>query len=210
MTRKRRMILRSGAITTIDGPEDRPVELSWFTDEDRAALLAFYRDLPREDQLYLKDDVTNQLILDRLIENMHDGLALMTVAYDGDRIVGETSQHFIHHGWSRHVSELRPVMHRDFKGYGIGETMIREQIEVASELGLDKVIVRLLQVQKERRRTLEGLGFVKEATLKDHATDLLGKRHNMIIMSCYVAELWRNMEDLIRYTDLPPQSPADI
>lgn len=210
MGTKRRIVLRTGDISTIPGPDGKEIRISWFKDEDRGALLKFYRELPREAQLYLKDDVTNQLILDRLIETMHDGLALMTVAWDQDKIIGETSQHFINHGWSRHVSELRPLIHRAYKGHAIGETMIREQIEVASEMGLDKVIVRLLQLQKERRRTLENLGFVKEATLKDHATDLLGKRHNMIIMSCYVAELWRTMEDLIRETDLPPMTPADL
>ncbi len=210
MIKKSRIVPRSGLIRRIDGPGGRPVEVAWFKDEDRDALLGFYRSLPREDQLYLKDDVTNQIILERLIEHMHEGLALMITAKDGERIVGETTQHFIHHGWSRHVSELRPLMHRDYKGHGIGEIMIHEHIEVASEMGLDKIIVRLLQVQKARRRTLEQIGFVKEATLKDHATDLQGKRHNMIIMSCHVADLWRKMEDLIRETDHPPMASADL
>jgi RimJ/RimL family protein N-acetyltransferase len=210
MPRGRRVVLRSGTVDTIETDGGKQIVISWFKEEDRDALLRFYRELPKEAQLYLKDDVTNQMILDRLIEHIHDGLALMIVARDGDKIVAETTQHFIHHGWSRHVSELRPLIRNEYKGNGIGQPMIREQIEVASEMGLDKVIVRLLQVQRERRRTLEHLGFVKEATLRDHATDLTGKRHNMIIMSCHVSELWRKMEDLIRETDIPPMAPQDL
>lgn len=202
--------LRNGVILTLEAGGDRKVDLGWFQDEDRDPLLAFYRSLPKEDRLYLKDDVTNQLLLDRLIEHMHDGRVIMVVArYDG-KIVGEASQHFLHHGWTRHVSELRPLLRKEFDGYGIFEAMVREHIEVASEQGLDKVVVRLLQLQKERKRKLEQLGFEQEAVLRDHATDLQGKRHNMIIMSNYVSELWRRMEDLIRDTDLPPMNPADL
>jgi RimJ/RimL family protein N-acetyltransferase len=202
--------LRNGVIMSIDVNEEKKVDLVWFQDEDRDDLLSFYRSLPKEDRLYLRDDVTNQLLLDRLIEQMHDGRVLMLVGRDGSRIVGETTQHFIHHGWTRHVSELRPLIHKEYEGHGILESMVREQIEVASELGLDKVVVRLLDIQTERRRLLEKLGFEKEASLRDHATDLQGNRHNMIIMSNYVSELWRRMEDLIRETDLPPMPPPDL
>jgi hypothetical protein len=202
--------LRNGIISTLEAGGDRKVDLAWFQEEDRDALLAFYRSLPKEDRLYLRDDVTNQLLLDRLIEQMHDGLVLMVVARHGAKIVGESTQHFIHHGWSRHVSELRPLLRKEYEGYGIFEAMVREHIEVASELGLDKVVVRLLHIQKERKRMLETIGFEQEAVLKDHATDLEGKRHNMVIMSNYVSELWRRMEDLIRETDLPPMPPQDM
>lgn len=202
--------LRNGIISTLEAGGDRKVDLAWFQEEDRDALLAFYRSLPKEDRLHLRDDVTNQLLLDRLIEQMHDGLVLMVVARHGAKIVGESTQHFIHHGWSRHVSELRPLLRKEYEGYGIFEAMVREHIEVASELGLDKVVVRLLHIQKERKRMLEMIGFEQEAVLKDHATDLEGKRHNMVIMSNYVSELWRRMEDLIRETDLPPMPPQDM
>ncbi|MBW2264025.1 MAG: hypothetical protein JRG91_18845 [Deltaproteobacteria bacterium] len=202
--------LRNGVMLTIEAGGDRKVDLAWFQDENRDGLLAFYRSLPKEDRLYLRDDVTNQLLLDRLIEYMHDGRVIMVVARHEGKIVGEATQHFIHHGWTRHVSELRPLLRREFDGYGIFEAMVREHIEIASEQGLDKVIVRLLQIQKERKRKLEQIGFEQEAVLRDHATDLQGKRHNMIIMSNYVSELWRRMEDLIRDTDLPPMTPADL
>jgi RimJ/RimL family protein N-acetyltransferase len=209
MKRGKYIALRSGTILSIDLPDARVVDLSWFRDEDRDDLLAFYRGLPDESRHYLRDDVTNQLILDRLIERMHEGMSLMLVARIQDRIVGETTQHFIHHGWTRHVSELRPLLEKTCEGHGVIEAMVREHIEVASELGLDKVVVRLLDSQKHQKRTLENIGFEKEAVLKGHATDLEGKRHNMIIMSNNVADLWRRMEDLIRETDLPPMKSPD-
>ena len=48
------------------------------------------------------------------------------------------------------------------------------------------------------------MGFVLEAILRDHATDLAGKKHDIYIMSNYMAELWRKMEDMIMYQEFPP------
>ena len=44
---------------------------------------------------------------------------------------------------------------------------------------------------------MEALGFQREAVLKDHVTDLRGRPHDLVIMTNYVAELWRKMEDAI-------------
>jgi len=205
---KHQLLLRSGPISSVDLPDGKRVDVSWFKDGDRKDLLAFYRDLPAEDRLYLRSDVTNQAILDRLVDELHEGIGVMIVCREGAAIIGECTQHFIHHGWSRHVSELRHVVRREFEGHGLEEIMIKEHIEVANDLGLDKVIVRLLELQKEKQRILESLGFEREAVLRSHATDLRGARHNMVIMSNYVAELWRRMEDLMRKTDMPAETDA--
>ncbi len=210
MKTARPIILRKGMAHEVPLADGRRIKIAWWNDASREALLGFYRGLPEENRHYLKADVTNQVILDRLIEEMHEGGALMILAWDGDRIVGETTQHFVSHGWTRHVSELRPLLMPQYEGHSILDVMIGEQVEAASEMGLDKVVVRLLEVQKDRRRMLEDLGFVLEATLAGHATDLQGRRHDMLIMSNTVVDLWRRMEDLIRETDSSPMPPEDM
>jgi RimJ/RimL family protein N-acetyltransferase len=178
-----------------------PVVLRLFEDGDTEALAAFYRSLPAEDRMVLKVDVTNRKVLGELVGEIESGLAIMILALEGDRIVGEATLHIHPHGWTRHVGELRLVMLREYSGRGLTRMLLKQQAEVANFKGLDKIIYRILDIQKDALRALEEVGFVKEAVLKRHATDQAGIKHDMIIMSNFVVELWRTMEDLIQDTD---------
>ena len=79
-----------------------------------------------------------------------------------------------------------------------------ELVEIASAHGLDKLTYQVLDDQVRLRSMLKNMGFVEEAVLRDHATDLAGAKHDIIIMSNYMAELWRKMEDMILDHEFPP------
>jgi ribosomal protein S18 acetylase RimI-like enzyme len=87
---------------------------------------------------------------------------------------------------------------------GLGGILVMELVEVASAQGLDKLIYMVLDDQVRLKKMLQDMGFVQEAILRDHATDLSGKKHDIYIMSNYMAELWRKMEDMIMYQEFPP------
>ena len=182
-------------VTLTDGTQ---VTIRFFKDSDRENLFQFYRQLPAEDRMFLKDDVTNIPIFENLLERIHRGRIIMLLAIHGKKIVGESALHVYFHGWTRHVGELRAVVLRDYVGKGLTRVLLREQIDVAISKGLDKIVFRILDTQKDARKALEELGFVKEAVLKAHATDLKGMKHDMLIMSNFVSELWRKMEDMIK------------
>ncbi len=178
--------------------DDTDVFIRFFTDTDSDLLFDFYRHLPEEDRLTLKDDVTNRKIFGELVERIHRGLATMIVAFHEGKIVGESTLHRHLHGWTRHVGELRAVILRDYSGLGLTRALLKAQIEVANAKGLEKVVFRILDNQKDSKKALEEVGFVQEAVLSRHAMDLHGNLHDIIIMSNFVADLWRKMEDLIR------------
>lgn len=182
-------------ITLSDGTE---VKLRFFRDVDADDLLRFYRELPDEDRMFLKDDVTNRNIFKILVDKIHRGRTVLIVAFLDERIVGEAALHINLFGWARHVGELRAVVLREFSGVGLTRALIREQVGVAITKGLDKLVFRILETQKDSRKALEELGFEKEAVLKRHAMDMNGQKHNVIIMSNYVSELWKQFEDMIR------------
>ena len=75
--------------------------------------------------------------------------------------------------------------------------MVSRLIEHAVLKGLDKIVFQAMDTQHGAIKSMEMLGFTKEAVLKDHVTDLRGRPHNLIILTNYVAELWRKMEDTI-------------
>ncbi len=179
----------------------RPIDES---DEER--LLQFYRDLPPETRLRLRQDNTNRKVLRRFLEEIPLGRMALLGAFDTEqeRIVAEGSLRIMHHGWARHVGEVRYCLDPDWAPSGLGGLIVLELVEIAATQSLDKLVYYVLDDQVRLKAMLKNMGFVEEAALRDHATDLAGKKHDVYIMSNYMAELWRKMEDMILDHEFPP------
>jgi RimJ/RimL family protein N-acetyltransferase len=166
-------------------------------DEDQ--LLAFYRGLPDDTRLRLKQDNANRAILRRFLENISLGtvITLCAIGPDGKTVVAEVTLRVQHHGWLRHVGEIRYCVAPEWETTALPELLLMQIVEISATLGLDKIVYLVLDDQQRLRQLLESLGFKAEAELANHATDLHGKKHSVIIMSNLIAELWRQMEDMI-------------
>ena len=186
--------------------ENRAVQLRPLDEEDEEALLTFYRELPPETRLRLRQDNTNRKVLRRFLEEIPLGRMALLGAIDPEtqRVVCEGSLRIMHHGWARHVGEIRYCLDPDWAPSGLGGMIVLELVDIASMQSLDKLIYYVLDDQVRLKAMLKNVGFVEEALLRDHATDLAGKKHDIYIMSNYMAELWRKMEDMIMYQEFPP------
>ncbi|MDY0000098.1 MAG: GNAT family protein [Polyangia bacterium] len=187
--------------------EDRRLLLEPLSACDEDALLGFYRSLSPEVRLRLRQDNTNRKILKRFLEEIElGGLILLGAVVPGaepKEIVGEVTLRILHHGWARHVGEIRYCLNHEKAPPDLGGMLIREIVEIAAAQGLDKLTYQVLDDQIRLRALLKNLGFTEEAVLRDHATDLTGKKHDVYIMSNYMAELWRKMEDMIMDREFP-------
>lgn len=183
------------------------VIVSPLSSEDEDILLQFYRSLPPEIRLRLRQDNTNRKILKRFLEEIQLGgmilLGAVTEGTDPPELVGEITLRILHHGWARHVGEIRYCLNPEVAPVDLGGQLIHEIVEIAAAQGLDKLTYQVLDDQLRLRALLKNLGFAEEAVLRDHATDLTGKKHDVFIMSNYMAELWRKMEDMIMDHEFP-------
>ena len=186
--------------------ENRTVMIRPLEADDEEKLLAFYRELPPETRLRLRQDNTNRAILRRFLEEIELGRMALIGAFDTEsgRVVAEGSLRIMHHGWARHVGEIRYCLDPDWAAAGLGGQIVMDLVDVASTQSLDKLIYYVLDDQVRLKAMLKNMGFVEEAVLRHHATDLAGKKHDIYIMSNYMAELWRKMEDMILDHEFPP------
>lgn len=179
--------LRGGQVITL-----RPM-----VREDEEKLLDFFRRLPPEDRLFLKDDVTDPNVIKQWAENINYDRVIPILAEYENRIIGDATLHRNRYGWSTHVGEIRLVTDPEFRRQRLGRTLAREIFFLALVLKLDKVIAQMMEDQEGARRVFTALGFEQEAVLKNHVRDLEGKLHNLIIMSQDVIGFWRRIEDQI-------------
>jgi RimJ/RimL family protein N-acetyltransferase len=161
---------------------DLEVELWPMSPDDAPALLEFYRSLPAEDLLYLREDVTIPQAMDRWIDGIESERVWHLLAgYEG-RIVADGELDFAFYGWSRHVGELRLVVDPAFRGTGLSLAIARDLLAQAVDEGLHKVIVQMTIDQRSAMQLFAKLGFRHEALLSEHVQDQHGRLRDLIIM----------------------------
>lgn len=166
------------------------VELWPMTPEDAPSLLQFYRSLPPEDLLYLREDVTKPEAMDRWVEGIENDQVWHLLAGYRGRIIADGELDYSTYGWSRHTGEMRLVVARGFRGSGLSTAIARDLLAQSVEEGLHKVIVQMTVDQHSARQLFKKLGFHREAMLTEHVEDQHGQFRDLIIMAYFTRDFW--------------------
>lgn len=172
--------------------------------EDGPGLLEFFRALPEQDRQYLRDDVTKEEWLERFIRRIdHQTLVPLVADFEG-QIVGSGNLYRSAYGWTKHVAEIRVSVAREFQRRGLGTAIARVLVRHAIGLGVEKMVVHVVDNQIGAKRAFEKIGFRQEAVLKGHVKDIHGQKRDLVVMSNDVSYLWDTMEAMV--ADYSPSS----
>ncbi|MBD3265852.1 GNAT family N-acetyltransferase, partial [bacterium] len=100
-------------------------------------------------------------------------------------------------GWTRHVGDIRILTDPNYREIGLGTALAKEIFFLAVHLKLQIVTAHMMEDQQGARRVFQRFGFEEEAILKNHVLDLDGQKHNMVIMSQSIPEIWEQIQDII-------------
>lgn len=151
--------------------------------DDKERLMRFFSEIPERDRMFLAEDVTNEKVIERWIKNADFSQVLPLMAVVGDGIIADTTLHRQKGGWMSHIGRVRVVVHPNYRGKGATPLLINELIEIAIDIGLDKLDAEFMPEQQAAMRAFEKLGFVKIAELPNHVLDRHGASHDLLIMS---------------------------
>ncbi len=168
------------------------------TPGDGAGILEFYRSMSEEDRMFLREDVTTSDWLERFLGKLASGEAISVLGRVGGELRGEATLYRSLHGWSRHVGEIRLNVDRGTRGQGLGLLLVRHIVRLAIDAGIDKLVAQMVESQVSAIRTFTKLGFHKEAELRNHVTDIHGRRRNLLLYADDVSHVWAAMESLLR------------
>lgn len=156
---------------------------------DSNQVLAFTQSLPERDLLFLRYDITDPQVVDEWVRSIELGRTVTILAEEGGRMVGYCSLHRSDILWTRHLGELRLMIGPNYRGKGIGGTLVRQVFGFAREFELQKLVVNMMSTQRDAQNLFHSLGFIPEALLNDWAIDRQGRTHNLIVMSREVDEI---------------------
>lgn len=168
---------------------------------DLERLLAFYKNLPPDDRLYLKVDVTDREVVRRRILLADQGNVFRLAAFAGDKIAADGMLEVREEDWQRHQGELRVIVDPAFRRRGLGLVLMRELYFIAAERKIRTVVAKFMRPQEDARRICRALGFREESLLPDYVLDREGKPQDLVIMTADMKELWDELESFYHATD---------
>jgi RimJ/RimL family protein N-acetyltransferase len=165
--------------------------------DDGPALLEFFRSLPVQDRLFLREDVTREEVIDRFVQRLDYERVLPLLAEHEGRIVGDGTLHRNQRGWAAHVGEIRIVVDPEFQRRGLGTALARLLVKFATGVGLDKLVAQVVDNQIGAKRAFGKLGFYPEAVLRGQVKDIHGTRRDLVILANEVSHIWETMESMV-------------
>ena len=170
-------------------------------EDDLNRSLAFFRSLPTEDRIYLRNDVTKRKVVRDRILAMASGRIKRLVAIADDKIIADGSLETEGFAWKNHVAELRLIVARPYQRKALGILLARELYLLAARKRVEEIVAKVMEPQTAALKIVERLGFHKEAVLHDYVRDIEGQKHDLIIMRCKLQQLMKEMEDYIAMSD---------
>ena len=158
-------------------------ELRFMRAGDEAAVLAFARELPAHDLLFLPRDITQPKVLGAWMHEIERGALTSLLAFDGAAVAGCATIVRDPLSWSPHVGELRVVVARSARGKGLGRVLAEDAGALAVEGGVEKLVAHMTPDQAGAVTVFETMGYRAEALLRDHVKDGAGVKHDLVILS---------------------------
>jgi L-amino acid N-acyltransferase YncA len=169
--------------------------------DDLERSFAFFQSLSAEDKAYLRRDVSSREVVAKRIRAMRSSGVKRLVAVVDDRIVADAALELESLGWKEHVAEVRLIVAGDYQRRGLGLSLARELYSIATEAGVEEIIVKMMRPQVAARSIFRKLGFHEETLLPDWVKDSTGRKQDLILMRCDLKALWNKLEDFIAGRD---------
>jgi len=169
--------------------------------EDLDKMMKFYRSLPLEDRKYLKFDVTNRKVVAKRLQRIETGDDIRVVALYKNEIIASGALELSGEYWSRHMGEIRVIISHAFQHKGLGTILIRELYFIAIQKKIETIVALMMRPQIAAQHIFTKLGFHEKVLLPDHVKDIEGTSQDLIIMTCNVNNLMKELDHEFRESD---------
>lgn len=150
--------------------------------EDQDALYTFFKSVPKEDARYLRDDVASRLIVEEWTKNLDYTRTLPVLALKNGTIIADATLNRRRFGWKWHLGTVRLFVHRDYRKVGLGQLMIKEIVDIAFKLELEKLIAEVPDVNISAINAFTKAGFYRAATIPNLVKDRENRPLDVVVM----------------------------
>jgi len=155
----------------------RPLEST-----DEIAFHEFFLAVPTQERMFIKHRVTEPDVIREWCQHIDLGRNLPLLACLDGQIIGDATLHQQLGGWKRHIGRVSVLVHPKFRGRGLAKALVSEVIEIAREVGLEKVEAEFIGEQEAAIKMFAMLGFSTLARLPHYVKDMQAIAHDYVLM----------------------------
>ena len=167
-----------------------PVTLRPLESGDAERLVAFFQRIPEDDRWYLRHDVGETATIRQWALAVDYERVIPIVAIYQGEIIGDVTLHRRRYGSTRHVGRVRIVIDPDYRSRRLGTWMLLDIVQLATSLGLEKLVAEVPSSEAAALKAIRRLDFVREAVVPELHKDQAGNECDLVILVKNLAPRW--------------------
>ncbi|MDB6068768.1 MAG: GCN5-related N-acetyltransferase [Pedosphaera sp.] len=150
--------------------------------DDEKAFHEFFMSVPSQERMFIKHRVTEVDVIRDWCQNIDLGRNLPLLALANGKIIGDATLHQQLGGWKRHIGRVSVLVHPKYRGRGLARALVMEVVEIARNIGLEKVEAEFIGEQEAAIKMFAMLGFSNLLRLEDYVKDMQAIPHDYVLM----------------------------
>lgn len=168
----RTLVLKSGFDCTV-----RPLEAA-----DEKEFYSFFQSIPPRELMFIKHRVADPQVIHQWCNDIDVGRNLPLLAVKDGQVAGCCTLHQQLGGWKRHIGRVSVLVHPNFRGRGLARALVSEILEIARNLGLEKLEAEFIGEQDFAMKVFALLGFKRLLQLEGYVKDMQAVTHDYVLM----------------------------
>src|SRR5215472_12668786 len=150
--------------------------------DDEKNFLKFFQAVPEEERMFIKHRVTEPKVIHDWCQNIDLGRNLPLLAIVDGKIAGDATLHQQLGGWKRHIGRVSVLVLPKYRGRGLARAMVNEIVQLARNLGLERVEAEFIGEQDAAIKMFAMMGFSNLVRLEDYVKDMQAISHDYVLM----------------------------
>ena len=160
--------------------DGRRVILRPFAEHDATHLFEFFQRLPADIRRFAWDNIDDPALIEHWGKNIDYSKVLPLLAINGQHIVADASLHCRHRGPLRLVGRIKWLIDPDYRGQGLGTTLVNNFISMARDYGLRYLsCMPIAELEGDAIETMLNLGF-EQFPIPGYGADPDGRSYDMV------------------------------
>jgi GNAT superfamily N-acetyltransferase len=150
--------------------------------EDEKSFHELFLAVSEAERMFIKHRVLEPAVVRDWCQNIDLGRNLPLLALIDGKVVGDATLHQQLGGWKRHIGRVSVLVHPKHRGRGLARALVTEIVNIARDLGLEKVEAEFIGEQTAAIKMFALLGFSNLVRLENYVKDMQAIAHDYVLM----------------------------